>query len=994
MRKPGLSTPALIVATLFPVTPVLATPHLDAPDQFVAFAPKPYSTLTYDRHGGNTAEYHEFPGFGMGPSVVNTSLQLQLFNENPDHKGRVRLTLSGGGNPNGTIEVYGYKYQPIGRYVPPRQTIAADSIEVHRNGTFTTTEYFDEVTRIETQGLGTDVTLGVEFWLGHEQEMNVAVGIADVSRSECLNDYSVFFNGQPGRIDWYQRNGTCFADLEAGIKYDNGVPQVNDAYRAMYFGLDATNAEDDDAFFHFSDDRWNEIPSTRNAWINGLPYGGFFFDVDTSTDTHLRPVVIELERLSDRQIIDTVRTLYSIQRGVTGQPVLVRMDPDARNAGAIAQLSPVGLDRLEFTHQTTLPYPIAPAGTQPRLSERAIALAPHPTQSVDVNLTDLPDEDYWTKRDNSVSPQFAGYRAYQAVLVGARGVYRSYRKALQVCQKLPPWEQAGCQSFVNTSYCVKHEPHERDFRVHVDHVSTFFEPDRPTDALVVGDIVHTNLSFGTDQIFSDFDMENISGWLRGTMAPDDVRVEWDKPALDPCFIEPRASKLSDFDPVNDYEGWLTCDALEFTAAEGSLAAPIPFDVVHHGESTDTPFAPFAPEVTLAGVAGDPGAGTCGEPWLAGAVTDTIEDWDDDVADAIEGELETSPGEDEALKRLLSPYELGIEQVDDPPVGTPPYDVHPLDTYSLSARIDSSGADTFGPFTSARDGMYLPYVTRSSPVSPDAYPEWFCHLEPGQPCDDNDPDTHARMWHGGLDPDGTSFDVALGLTTAHISQALWAQARRDDFLGSPSNPARLDIADDAILGEAQARNFGEVVDALLGAGSTFRLRYYEDGAPYTFITDGLGYDPPRLFYVTPNIVVDLLSVDDLGNEDVVATFLVDVIDRNFDLKFRTGGAPDLAGTWGDVHLLSLTTTFVPGCYDIRGAATSCSRQLEQVVDDLLWPALDSALLRMIERAPAVQLFDSGQESPAPRHLKNVRTFLDNQSVDLFGDICNPSAADCD
>ena len=53
---------------------------------------------------------------------------------------------------------------------------------------------------------------------------------------------------------------------------------------------------------------------------------------------------------------------------------------------------------------------------------------------------------------------------------------------------------------------------------------------------------------------------------------------------------------------------------------------------------------------------------------------------------------------------------------------------------------------------------------------------------------------------------------------------------------------------------------------------------------------------RLIYATPNLVVELLSIDSSGSETVAAKFLVDVIDRDLSLRFREGGAPSLDTTW--------------------------------------------------------------------------------------------------
>jgi hypothetical protein len=253
--------------------------------------------------------------------------------------------------------------------------------------------------------------------------------------------------------------------------------------------------------------------------------------------------------------------------------------------------------------------------------------------------------------------------------------------------------------------------------------------------------------------------------------------------------------------------------------------------------------------------------------------------------------------------------------------------------------------------------------------------------------------HEPMLEAGLDPKGEPFDVALNYTTAHINHALWAQSRRPDRLGSPAFPARLDIGPTAVMDTATELGHDDVVGALSALGSSFGLRYHQAGAPFTVITDGVGLRPPKLIYVTPNLVVELVTIAGDGTEEVVAKFLVDVIDRDLQLSFREGGVASLKAEWGELAILSLTSTFAPECYDTF-AVGSCDEHLRAVIGALLRPTLEATVLEMIETAPALQLFDSGQESGKPRHLKNPRTFLLNQGVALVADLCKPAGEDCE
>ncbi len=458
------------------------------------------------------------------------------------------------------------------------------------------------------------------------------------------------------------------------------------------------------------------------------------------------------------------------------------------------------------------------------------------------------------------------------------------------------------------------------------------------------------------------------------------------------MLKPADRYLSDIvEDTLDYEEWLVCRDLSLAAPSGELVNPIPFDVEAREMHIDTPFAPFDPTVLLVDPEGDPGTGICAEAWAASVVEDEILAWALEASGAIEAELVATPGQDEALNRLVSPFELGVVRVDTPPAGTPPYDVHPLGLYTLSARINETGSDPVGLHTNAIDGLYVPYATRSSAVDSSPFLTWFCPVSPGQLCDGVLGD-HRPMLVEGLDAGGERYDVALDLTTAHISQALWAQARREDRLGSPTRPARLDIPDTAVLDLATTLAADDVVDALTAVGSRFGVRFHHAAAPFAVTLDTVS-STRQLAYVVPNIVVELVLLDDQDTEKVVAKFLVDVFDRDLQLTLRTGGAPNLTAAWEDLSVAAMTSTFLPDCHGAR-AGPSCDQRLRLVVGILWWLEVGDMLLEMIEVAPAPQLFDAGQESARPRHLQNVRTFGTDSSVSLVADLSNPRLAGCD
>jgi hypothetical protein len=547
---------------------------------------------------------------------------------------------------------------------------------------------------------------------------------------------------------------------------------------------------------------------------------------------------------------------------------------------------------------------------------------------------------------------------------------------------------------VHTS-CVESPPEVEDFRIHVDGIDSYFDPARRTDALVVGDVTHMDLSIGgDDQILADFRLEDIQGWLEASIDPSRIRVEWDGPSGPGCLIRPAARTLSDFlRGTEDREGWLTCQGLGYASPSALLVDPIAFDVDPGpgtgGEGLVTPYAPSSPLLTLALPELDLGAGTCAEPFLADVVRGELLGWTNAVASALEAELVESPGEDEALDRLLSPFELGVERVDAPPAGTPPYDVNPLDPYDLSARVGKAPADVLDLRVDRSDGLYVPYLTTSFSVGALPYDAWFCPFSMAQTCDGL-PGAHPAMFEDGLDPDGDPFDVALHMTTAHLNQALWAQARREDRLGSPEEPARLDIADGDVTGLAAALGFDDVVDALTPLGTAFGVRYHHDAAPFTRVNDG---NPRTLVYVVPNVAVELVSVGLDRSETVVAKVLVDVIDPDLHVSIGTGGVRGLTAAWGGVAVRAVTTTFVPGCYGTL-AGTSCDDRLRTVVGALWWPRVEGTLRALVEATPAPQIFDAGQETESPRQLENARTFLDDGGVHLVADLCNPAVETCE
>ena len=988
-------------ATTTRAAAVTGPPALVMQDTFVAFQPGLFG-YAIDRGSTSGAV-----AYTIGSTIlsVTPSHDIAPHDDAPDMKKRVRLTLSDtdpNQNPSGDITVTGKAWErnwANPENFGPTSQIVEETIHFAGPGTKTTSVYFDEIDEISTPGLGMNANLTVEWWDGHEQEMSVGVVLSNITdQATCEDGYRVYFNGQLAYPDWDPIAAKCSASLLAGATAEGGITYFDGAYRGMYFGLDVDD-DASDAFHHFVNPTKDpHVPSGH--WSPGSTWADWYADLSSGAslfvplpETHIRPIVVQLERQSDLHVTDAARMLLRIGTDPWGNPGLVAKLGTIENPGAIAQLSPRGLDRLEPTHKSTLPYPIVPAGTQPRLSARAIALPEHTTTAVEVDLAALPSEDlaYWTEPNPDTNGQeFAGYLAYQDIKSAASVIKLEFDFAMKGCNATP--NPVLCQNALRATYCVESKPRPEDFRIRIDGVDTYFDPARPDDALAIGDVTNMDLSFGTNEILSDYTLADVKGWLMASIDPANIYIEWDKGPLDPCVRKPAARPLSDFlTDSDDYGDWLTCRDLSFAAGSGTLGDPLAFQLTPSGEQLQTSFAPGTPNVSLASITPDAGAGICGDDWLVGTIETAIEDWQPDVEGAIAAELATSPGQDEALDRLLSPYELGIESVTAPPPGTPPYDVHPLATYDLLATIAKTTSDTRFPGADATDGMYVPYLTRSLATGSTPYLWWFCPAGGGQDCTGL-ADEHPTLLEAGLDPAGDLFDVSITYTTAHLNQALWAQARRSDRLGSPTAKAHTDISTTAIVDLATASGYTDLTAALAPYGTSFGIRFYQEGAPYTSVGDNIGVLGPFLVYVIPNIVVELVSIASDGSETVIAKVLVDVVDRDHQLSFSTGGAAALTSNWGALQILSMTSTFLPGC-DGALNATSCNSHLLSVLGALWWPRVEGDLRDMIAQAPGLHLFDVGQEAPNIRHLENVRTFKANQSVILVGDLCKPGSASC-
>jgi hypothetical protein len=504
----GCSSPSLSETRAYVSEESWHSARLVKDDQLLRFAP---GVFNYARDRGTESTPVVRSNFGVAPNLSASVLIDSTGGETPDLKRRVRVTLAAPvGIPIGQVIVRGKVYSRSTDPAHPGYTSTdlSDTVTFNAAGTKMTAKYFDAVTSVETPapGLGVNCELTVSMWSGHEQEIDVGVEIDGPDEmASCEHGWKVRFNGQVATPSWNWDTATCSAGLVAGIGMLNGQVVANDAFRGLYFPVipDPVSA---DTFHHYRDGDFEPVAKAWSNWLGSVGAARTWFDIDDrgANETRARPIVIELVRTLDNNVIDAARLVMAIEVDPNGLASLVAMPPDVENPGAIAQLSPSGLDHLERTHEATLPYPIVPAGTQPRLSRSAIADPQHTSPEVDVKLSDLSPSDlkYWTKPGPN-GERFAGVAAYGTMTVAARIWLKIFNDGIEGCGGA-----LKCEAYYRTLYCVQHEPKDSDMEIRIAGVHTQFDPDRPDDALVINDVTNLNLSYDTDQILAKFALAN------------------------------------------------------------------------------------------------------------------------------------------------------------------------------------------------------------------------------------------------------------------------------------------------------------------------------------------------------------------------------------------------------------------------------------------------------------------------------------------------------
>ncbi len=987
---------ALFLASVIPFpTPTDATPKLE---DGTSFRPFHLNSLSYDIVDGIRYGIHDVVNFGQTNLRETFEVAGDLATI-PDIKYSVLILMSDPGlQASGTFTVVGEKWDPgnpDANLSPYRTDTVPLTVDLADGVDFDLLEKFgydrafilpmavDKVVELSTLGLGADVDIVVQLWIGHDQEVSASTQILGLDNAQCASGaYRVSMNGQAAHPMVYdEEKQQCWASI-----YPSGL---HDGLYFPYYLVEDENG----GITHPDGDGYFGYPSypTFADWTSLYPYASQYFTDDTKEDTLIRPIVYDLIDDATGYIVDRRRDLYYTEVDPWGNETIRLLDDrGAEEPGVFTQLSPRGLDKLRKTHEVVLPYPTHPLGIQPRLSQVALNNAPHFHQPVDkVAFTLSVQDHYWIDEAYRVPGAYAwaGSEAYKRIFNDAVGKFERYVEDMANCASQLFPVNALCSSAATTRHCVKTPPIPAHFEVEVAALETYMHPGHPDDALSVGSVKVADLNFGDDQILATPELKDIHGWLRGSIDPDEVTVRY-TPGTPLCTVKPDERNVGAFVGGAEIDPWFICDELQYLADEAVPDNPIVFDVIANGEGILTPFADAGVFGVSESTADLSLGGTCAEPWMDTFVEESIETWDPNIEAALFADwVLNRPSEDETLRRLLSPFWLGVEDVTAVPDDTPSYLVHPNDLYELTAEIAPTATDPHGLVTTADDGMYVPYVTTITPEEPHAFYRWICVLYPFNACD-GVLNPHESLWPGGFDHDGETFDVAINVTPAQLNRVAHELARRSDFFGAPGDPAIIPLDPQALRDLAASKGYDEVVGALDEAGEKFSLRVFERATPYTFIPDNGG-----LFLVVPELVIQILSGID-EDAEIIATVVGDVVDKELQLTLAEMGSGTV-----DVNFSAgfdarfITTDFLEGCYAHEDTHATCADNLETVVLAYAVPYLSDTIERMFASIPAPTYFDAGQESPAPRQLKNARTAVYNSSVTMFADLCNPARANC-
>jgi len=895
----------------------------------------------------------------FGLSHRTDYLDIQVGSSYLDKKYPARVEVPPIAGLEGEVTVFGIYFidSPGLNEIQTSATVTIDP-----TGKVLTPPIFHRLDRIEAIGFTQNTELTVSIWKGSEQLLSMQGIIDGLSREECLGGkYQVTVNGSLGKLEWSKVSP--FTSEMACKGYGKG-----------YFPVLPFQETDNIA-----------MPSDYFNWsgfINSVAHSVYFLTV-SELDHGVRPLTMSLIDTEINKVIARKRNLYYLEETAFGDPFLTPQEPSAAIPDAFAQLSPLGLDQLEPLHTSVLPYPLGNEGERKRLSESFLQ-SPGRTKTTNLSFT-IGDSKKWTNPDT----KWAGSRAYHAIFNDIMARYLRYKIAKEACELIPdPIEQAACLLVNEITSCVKTRPRSSEFDVHVNSIYT--EPSKlhPIDALTIDHVSNLNLSYSGDNINALLTLNDILGYIDGHIDPSAVSVKYSGGSACAAIIP--AEEVSNH-LHGEEDPWFSCKEMTLfspLAPSNTMEfSPMVYPSYKEGISIAWANNPFFTTVLPIATA----TSTCLESWLVNDAQLAVLDWHNTFDELISNDWKLMPGQNEALERLLSPLNLGVETASSTSSLIQPYDVHPNPFYDLKAEIGSLAAETnlFGVYTNA--GLYVPYISTAFTTEGfRANDFWLCPAQAGI-C--NDGLYWRKPIEDAIDNKGNPFSIALVLTTAHLNHAMQAHVGHSERFGTSENPIESGKNLSDLLDIASAKGRTSVVDALSSLQEV-GIRYYSAGVPFTRNTDF----QKLLIYTVPNTVVELYDSYD-PNQPVLARFVVDMADFNLKLDLNKTAEAMLAAKEGNLLKSMVSLDLFEDCFDRADSSgnpleLSCDSLLTNTVLDAIELQLKLRALAMVSSVFAPQMFDSAAEGNPAVTVHRRRHDYINQQLYMFGEFCSSTGTPCE
>lgn len=677
-------------------------------------------------------------------------------------------------------------------------------------------------------------------------------------------------------------------------------------------------------------------PPVVASWY---PYGAAYSD-EYWMD---KPFLVELATRNLRTVVARQHTWISDERTDDG---VTQLDPDVPlEGGVVAQLTPTGLDTLESTWLSAVPWPTASTYDQD-LSDRLVA---EPTQTDDSFEACAPIDD------------FADFRLTDAFVSLEAEMWISYLAYLAVESTFPA---AAAEMCVTTPP----DPLSGSYEVCVDQVEGWFTE----GSLARVDSV--DLRFGGSGIESDLVLDGPTGFV--DLQLSHVFLRWTGGGT-ACGLpaDPRPKVTVDFSTVTGpLADWDQCDGL---SVGGSGATWMDPDDQSVAIAADPAFldvtSASGPTFSLDVPYTDVGTGTCAAAFVEPDITPFLETFQPVLeADlgaawnpASTGSQVTlgTHGGAAATDALLTPFEL--EPVCDADCTTHLWTAE-LTSSPLAVPLGVVLETEDEPATGTDFGYVKGHGPETSPIQVD-----------------------------GLDPNGDPFDVSFSLGTMALSQFLTAQAGSslsfdpadgwDDLgvdplaLGYPSTPV---IWDGTTLGA-----WNPTFAAL--AGHRVEMGLSPSIAPWAWMPVDAAF-PTGEYPVSislPQMSFTLTERLGGGRTRTWLTALVDYHDSDLTVQpeghFATiqSGSPSLYVTITSSGFTG-TCPYVAHTNTRLNVSSACERQMEADIADLLLPQIQARVEAMLAEVPGLDQFDMGGAASPVSLVPSVR-WQSDQYVTVFG-----------